>query len=85
MRDVLPFVILMKEIEFVPKLQRDTLTMLCSIFGNPVTFYKDNQGAITLPVSPQMRPHTKYIAINYHHFRSFITNGDVEIKHDSTK
>ena len=32
-----------------------------------------------------MRPCTKHIAIKYHHFRSFIANGDVEIKHVDTK
>ena len=34
MRDVLPFTSLMKEIEFVLKLQGDTLKVLCSLFKN---------------------------------------------------
>ena len=49
MRDVLPFLSLMKEIEFVLKLKVDALKVLCSIFEKPVTLvtvYKDNQGAI---------------------------------------
>ena len=46
MMDVLPFLSLMKEIEFVLKLQGDTPTVLCSLFKNPVTVYKENQGAI---------------------------------------
>ena len=85
MREVLPFVSLMKEIEFVLKLQRDTLTVLCSLFENPFTVYKDNQGAIVLAVSPQMQPHTKHITIKYHNFWSFLVNVDVEIKHVDTK
>ena len=71
MRGVLPFVSLMKKIEFVLKLQRDTLAVLCSLFGNPFTVYKYNQGAITLGVYPQMRPHTNHITIKSHHFCFF--------------
>ena len=62
--------------------------LLCSLFKKPVTlvtFYKDNQGEIVIAVSPQIRPHTNHIAIMYHHFRSFVVNGDVQIKHADTK
>ena len=34
MRDILPFVSLMKEIDFVLKLQGDAPTVLCSLFEN---------------------------------------------------
>ena len=70
-RDVLPFVSIMKEIDFVIKLQADTPTVLCSIFKNPVTVYEDNQEEIALAVSLKMRPRTKHIATRYHHFRIF--------------
>ena len=88
MRGVLTFLSLMKEIEFLLKFQGDTLTVLCSLFKNtvmPVTVYKYNQGTITLTVYPQMRPHTKNITTKYHHFRSFVANGDVKIKDVDTK
>ena len=75
----------MKEIEFVLKLQEDTLMVLCSLFEYPVTLYKDNQGLIELAFSPQMRPHMKHIAIKYHHLCSFVAHGDVDIKHVDTK
>ena len=84
-RDVLPFVRLIKVIELVLKLQGFNLTILCSLYKNPVTVYKDNHGAIIIVVSPQMQPHTKHIAIKYHHLRSFVANGDVEIKNVDTK
>ena len=58
---------------------------MCSLFEKSVTVYEDNQGVITLAVSPQLRPRTKHIAIKYHHFQSFDTNGDVEIEHVHTK
>ena len=81
----LPFVNIMKEIEFVLNFQGDTPTVWCSIFKNPVTVYEQNQGAIALTVSLQMRPRTKHIAIKYHQFRIFVMNGDLEIKHVGTK
>ena len=85
MRYVLPFVSLMKEIEFVLKLQGDTLTIMCSIFKNPITFHEDNQGEISLAVSLQMRTRTKHIAIEYYHFWIIVANGGVKIKHVNTK
>ena len=66
MREVLPFVVLTKVIEFVLNMQRDTLMLLCSLFDNPVTVYKDNHGLITLT---EMKPRTKHILIKYHHFQ----------------
>ena len=85
MRDVLPFVILVKAIEFLIKLKGDTPTVLCIIIKNPVTVYEDNQGAIALAVSTQMQPRTNHIAIKYHHFWSFAKNFNVYIKHIDTK
>ena len=43
MREVLPFVSLMKEIEFVLKILGDTLTVQCSIFENLVIFHEGSQ------------------------------------------
>ena len=88
MRYVLHFVSPIKEIEFILKIQGDTMTVLCSLFEKPVTpltVYEDNQGAIGLVVSPHMRSRTKHIAIKYHHFCSFVANGDVKINHFNTK
>ena len=88
MTDVLTFLSLMKEVEFVLKLQVDTPTLLFSLFEKPVipvTVYEENQVAIALVVSLQIRPCTKRICIKYHHFRSFFSNGDVKIKHVDTK
>ena len=59
--------------------------MLYSLFGNIVTVHEDNQGEISLPVTPQMRLSMTHIVIKYHHFRSFAANGDVEIQHIGTK
>ena len=85
MRDILPIVSLIKYIEFVLKLQGETPEVMCSIFEKLVTFCEDNQGTIVLAVYPQMQPHTKHIAIKYHHFWSCVANGDVEVKHIDIK
>ena len=88
MRDLLPSVSLMKEIELVLKLQGDAPMVLCSLFGKPVTpvtVYEENQGAVALAVSQQIQPRTKHTTIKYHHFRSFVASGDVKIKHVDTK
>ena len=85
MRDVLPFVSLMNLIEFILKIQGDTLPVLCSHFENLVTVYEDNQGANAIAVSPQILPHTKHITIKYHNFWSFVAYFYVEIKHVNTK
>ena len=63
MRGLLPFVIIIKETEFILKLEGDTPTVLCNLFENPVTFHEDNQGVIALAICLQMRPRTKHIAI----------------------
>ena len=85
MRDVLLFVSIMKEIEFVLNLKGDTLAVLYSLFENPVTVHEDNQHAIALVVALQIQPHTKHIVVKYHHFQISVANGDVEIQHIDTK
>ena len=40
---------------------------------------------IKLAVSSQIKTCTKHIAIKYHQFQIFITNGDVEIKYVEIK
>ena len=85
MRDVLTFVINMKDIEFVLKLKGETPMVLCFTFEKSVIVYEDNQGSMTLMFLPQIWPHTKYITIKYHNFRIFVVNGDVDVKHVDTK
>ena len=79
------FLSLMKEIEFLLKLQHDTPKDLCSLFEKPIIVNEDNKGATALVVASQMKLRTKPIAVKYHHFQSFVANGDVEIQHIDTK
>jgi hypothetical protein len=49
------------------------------------TVFEDNNGALELAKSPRYRPHTKHIAIKYHHFREHVKNGLVSILPIDTK
>ena len=60
MTDVLSFVCLLEEIEFVLKLQEDIPTVLFSLFEKPVTIYKEKQGEISLADSLQIRSCMKH-------------------------
>ena len=90
MRYVLPFVSLMKETEFIIKLQGDAPTLLCSLFEKlvtPITVYEENQVATELAVSPQIWTCTKHIDIKYNQLQIFVANGDqknVNIKEQIT-
>lgn len=56
-----------------------------------VNVYEDNIGAIELAKLPKLRPRTKHIAIQYHHFRSWTSRGidgeepRVNVQHISTE
>ena len=41
--------------------------------------FEDNSGALELARAPKMRPRTKFIATKYHHFRSFVSRGLIQI------
>ena len=85
MRDVLPFMSLMKEISFVLELEDDTPKVKSSLFENPVIVHEDKQGTIALAVAPKMRPCMSHITIKYHHFQSFVANGIGKIQHVDTR
>jgi hypothetical protein len=36
------------------------------------TVFEDNNGALSLALSPKITPRTKHIAVKYHHFRTSI-------------
>ena len=85
MGDVLHFESIMREIDFVLKLQGYTPEVLFSIFKNTATFQEDNQRAIAFMVVPQIRLLKKHTSINYYDFQSFVANGDLEIQNIDTE
>ena len=73
MREVIPFLGLMKE----------TAGLFGLLTRDPVfrcTFWEDNESCITVEKIPKFTPRTKQIAIKYHHFRRFVSDGTIIIK-----
>lgn len=75
LRDIIPVMNLLKEMKnnqgwdvpgTKPKIQ-------CRVF-------EDNSGALEMAVNEKFRPRTKHINGKYHHFRSYVENGDIEVK-----
>ncbi len=80
--EMIPIQNLMKEIHciFMP----NPMTDFC------ITVHEDNLSASAMAKSLKVTPHTKHIAIKYHHFgskviTSFNLSGDIKIKYISTK
>ena len=72
MREVIPFLSLMEE----------TATLFGLLTREPVfrcTVWEDNESCITVAKSPKFTPRTKHIAIKYHHFRRFVSDGTILI------
>ena len=72
MRELLPFLNLMGEIkQFLPVTDKNP-NFFCTV-------WEYNRSTIKLVESPKFTPHTKHIALKYHHFRQFVTNGTLKI------
>ena len=85
MREVIALMHLMEELRSnVINLIEQKPIIKCKVF-------EDNLGAIELAKLPKLRPRTKHIAIQYHHFRSWTMKGlegsapRVGVEHISTK
>jgi hypothetical protein len=77
-RDLLPLCSLLIELSKATKLIVGCTTAHSTIF-------EDNKGCVELATAPKMRPRTRHIALKYHHFRSHIENGNLQIKWIDTK
>ena len=72
MRDLIPFTNLLAELQSFYADEVDKPRVLCKLF-------EDNNGALILAREQKYRPRTKHIALKYHHFRSFVSEGKVDI------
>ena len=72
MREVIPFIHLMKEIASMFGLLTRKPVFKCQV-------WEDNDSCITVAKAPKFTPRTKHIAIKYHHFRSFVSDGSIVI------
>jgi hypothetical protein len=78
MREVIPFMNLMEEIDDVFGIYNPSPKFKCRVF-------EDNRSCIKVAESPKFTPRTKHIAIKYHHFRKHVTDGTITIEHIDTK
>ena len=78
MRDVIPLMGLLKELQPVISFMSTNPVLKCKIF-------EDNKGCFDLVTTPKIRPRTKHITMKYHHFRSFVQNKTITIEHVDTK
>ena len=72
MREVIPFMGLMKEIAELFGLLTSKPIFKCTV-------WEDNNSCITVATAPEFTPRTTHIAIKYHHFRSVVSNGSIII------
>ena len=73
MREVLPFMNLMKETGSFLPVQSSTPEIKC-------TTWEDNHSCIKVAESLRFTPRMKHIALKYHHFRQFMSNKTIIIK-----
>jgi len=72
LKDVIPIMNLMREISDYLTIKYEKPIISCKVF-------EDNESAIKVAKAPIMTPRTKHIALEYHHFRDYITKGLIEI------
>jgi hypothetical protein len=82
MRDLTPLLGILEELTQVLKLNKDQPHVFWKSCGfdkdsnNLVAnLYEDNAGAYELAKALKMRPRTKHIALKYHCFREYVSNG----------
>ena len=81
MRDVIYFINLIDEIKELGKvklLDAPKPTTACRVF-------EDNVGALELANAHKLRPRTKHLAVQLHHFRQHILNGMIKVEKIATK
>ena len=72
MHEVLPFLNLMEEMRNFLPVRDDEPKFFCKV-------WEDNRSCIKVAESPKFTPRTKHIALKYHHFRRFVSDGTVNI------
>eukprot|EP00957_Ditylum_brightwellii_P108602 8283215-Ditylum_brightwellii.AAC.1 len=68
---------MMEEIDAVFPLHIDKPSFVCKV-------HEDNQSCIKMATGSKFTPRTKHIALKYHHFKSHVKNGQVDISYCPT-
>ena len=72
MRETIPLMSLLTEISCVFELHNPNPKVLCQI-------YEDNESCIAMAKTQKFSPRTRHISLKYHHFRSFVEKGIIDI------
>ena len=67
----------LEQLEKTLNIESKFLSVKCKVF-------KDNNSEIELAKAPNIRPHTKQIALIYHYFREHVRKGLIEINPNDT-
>ena len=73
LREVIPLMRLLREINKYFGVIDNLPEIKCTVF-------EDNQSCVALSRVPKMNPRTKYIALKYHQFRSYVSNKLITIE-----
>ena len=74
LRDTIPIMELLKEFkENGFPVESTTPIVRCEVF-------EDNSGALAMATNHKYRPRTKHICVKLHHFRDYVTRGEIIIK-----
>ena len=80
MRDVIYFMNLIDEMK-ASKIQLPETPKPCTT----CRVFEDNVGALELANTHKLRPRTKHLAVQLHHFRQYILNGKITVEKIATK
>jgi hypothetical protein len=73
LREVIPLMELIKELKAAGfEFGATTPTLHCKVF-------EDNSACLEISNIHKMRPRTKHINVQYHHFRSYVNSGEISI------
>ena len=72
LREVIPLISLLTEINCVFEIYNPEPKVMCKVF-------EDNNSCISKAKIHKFSPHTRHILLTYHHFRSYVEKGIIEI------
>ena len=79
LREVIPIMELLREMKkFGFPIRSQTPNMKCRVF-------EDNSGALEMAKTHKYRPRTKHLNVKFHHFRDYVTRGEITVHKIDTK
>jgi hypothetical protein len=64
---------------------KQTLTDIQVEYDDPISFYCDNESAISISKNPVMHSKTKHIPIKYHFLREHVAEKNIRVEYVGTK